>query len=347
MPTTQSWDRFQSQSGRPGTLSDNSIIDLLEDRGGIIWVCTEGGLNRLDPRSGSFESLRTGDGLPSDVLRGILEDADGMLWIASNQGLARLDPRTRKVRVFDENDGLPGRQFSSGARLRLRSGELLFGTTQGFVRFDPRALRPNTDPPPVVLTGFEVFNQPMLPGRAGSPLRQSITETRRLEVPARLSVLDFQFAALNYRSSARSQYRFMLEGFDEDWRKPGPERRATYTNLDPGRYRLRVKAANSDGVWNESGVDLELTVVPPWWRTWWFRSAAALGVLSERSRRAGSPRGAVPVRGCARRNANGKRPRSAGGRRPCCAKASESIASWSSMPTASSCAGRATGGSSS
>ena len=212
-------------------------------------------MNRLDPRTGRFENLRTADGLPSDVLRGILEDEDGMLWIASNQGLARLDPRTRKIRIFDENDGLPGRQFTSNARLRLRSGELLFGTTQGFVRFDPGALQPNTDPPPVVLTGFEVFNQPMLPGLPGSPLRQSITETRRLEIPARLSVLGFQFAALNYRSSARNQYRFMLEGFDEDWRKPGPERRATYTNLDPGRYRLRVKAANSDGVWNEAGVE--------------------------------------------------------------------------------------------
>jgi PAS domain S-box-containing protein len=281
VPASQSWDRFQSRRAEPGGLSDDRIANLLEDHDGMIWVSTEGGgLNRLDPRAGTFENLRKADGLPSDLLRGILEDDDRLLWVASNQGLARFDRRTRKVRIFDENDGLPGRQFSAHAALRLRSGELLFGTTQGFVRFDPRALHPNTHPPPVVLTGFEVFNQPVLPGLPDSPLRQSITETRRLEVPARLSVLSFQFAALSYRSSARSQYRFMLEGFDEGWRTPGPERRATYTNLDPGRYRLRVKAANGDGVWNETGVDMELTVVPPWWRTWWLRGAAALGMLA-------------------------------------------------------------------
>ena len=280
VPATQNWDRFQHQLGKPATLSNNDVIDLLEDREGAIWVSTGGGgLNRLDPQTATCENFQTAAGLPSEVLRGIVEDDDGMLWIGSNQGLARFDPRTRKIRVFDEHDGLPGRQFSSNGRLRLRSGELVFGTTQGFVKFDPRALRTNTNPPPVVLTGFEVFSQPMLPGLPASPLRQSITETRRLEIPARLSVLSFQFAALNYRSSTRNQYRFMLEGFDESWRKPGPERRATYTNLDPGRYRLRVKAANGDGVWNEAGVNLELVIVPPWWRTWWCRGAAVLGLI--------------------------------------------------------------------
>jgi PAS domain S-box-containing protein len=281
VPATQSWDRFQSQLGKSGTLSNNDVIDLLEDREGMIWVSTGGGgLNRLDPHTTRFENFRAADGLPSDVLRGILEDDDGMLWVASNVGLARFDPRTRNIRIFDENDGLPGGLFSSNARLQLRSGELVFGSTRGFVRFDPRALQKNTNPPPVVLTGFEVFNQPMLPGSPGSPLRQSITETRRLEIPARLSVLSFQFAALNYRSPAHNQYRFMLEGFDKDWRTPGPEQRATYTNLDPGRYLLRVNAANSDGVWNEAGVNLEVIIVPPWWRTWWFRGAALLALLA-------------------------------------------------------------------
>ena len=281
VPATRSWDRFQHQPGKPGTLSHSEVIDLLEDRQGAIWVSTGGGgLNRLDPQTGTGENFRTAGGLPSDLLRGIVEDADGMLWISSNQGLARFDPRTSRIRVFDEHDGLPGRQFSSNGRLRLRSGELVFGTTQGFVRFDPRALQPNTNPPPVVLTGFEVFNQPMRPGLPDSPLRQSISETRRLELPARLSVLSFQFAALNYRSSVRNQYRFMLEGFDQGWRKPGPERRATYTNLDPGRYRLRVQAANGDGMWNLTGVNLELVIVPAWWQTWWSRGAAGLGLLA-------------------------------------------------------------------
>jgi signal transduction histidine kinase/ligand-binding sensor domain-containing protein len=279
-PATQDWDRFLCQSGHSGTLSNYWIFDLLEDRAGLIWATSEGGgLHRLDPRTGQCTHFRTADGLASDVLRGVLEDADGALWIGSNQGLMRFDPRTRHVRTFDETNGLPGRQLNPHARLRLASGDLLFGTTRGFIRFDPRALPLDTRPPPVVFTSFEVFNETMAPAVPGSPLGRSITETPRLEIPARLSVLSFQFAALSFRSPARCQYRFKLEGFDDEWRKSGTEHRATFTNLDPGRYRLRVQAANSDGVWNEAGASLELVVVPPWWRTGWFMSAATLLVL--------------------------------------------------------------------
>ena len=279
-PAKQSWDRFQSQPGQPGTLNNYWIFDLLEDSAGMIWATTEGGgLNRLDPHTGKCENFRTADGLPSDVLRGLLQDDDGALWIGSNRGLTRFDPRTRRVRVFDESDGLPGSQLNPHARLRLSTGDFLFGTTQGFVRFDPRALGVNTRPPPVVLTNFQVFNETVLPAQANSPLRQSITETKRLEIPSRLSVISFKFAALSFRSAARTQYRFKLEGFDDDWRNPGSEHRATFTNLDPGHYRLRVKAANGDGVWNESGVSLDLIVVPPWWRTWWFKGSTALALL--------------------------------------------------------------------
>lgn len=279
-PATQDWDRFNCQPDHPGALGNYWIFDVLEDRAGMIWATTEGGgLHRLDPRTGACENFRTADGLSSDVLRGLLEDEDGALWIGSNQGLMRFDPRTRRVRIFDESNGLPGRQLNPHARLRLASGDLLFGTTRGFVRFDPHALPLNSLPPPVVFTEFEVFNETMSPAVPGSPLRRSITETPRLEIPSKLSLISFQFAALSFRSPARSQYLFKLEGFDDNWRKPGAEHRATFTNLDPGRYRLRVKAANGDGVWNDIGAALDLIVVPPWWRTGWFMIGVALLVL--------------------------------------------------------------------
>jgi two-component system sensor histidine kinase ChiS len=277
---TESWDRFQSRPGERATLGGYWIFDLLEDRAGMIWATTEGGgLNRLDPRTGQCENFRTADGLPSDVLRGIIEDDAGVLWIGSNSGLVRFDPQTRQVRVFDESNGLPGRQFNPHARLRLGTGELLFGTTQGFVRFDPRQLKIHDQPPPVVLTEFEVFGQPVRPARSGGILARSITETQRLEIPAGYPVIGFQFASLSFTSPERIQFRIKLEGFEEAWRDPGPGRRATFTNLDPGHYRLRIKAANSDGVWNEKGVALDLVVVPPWWRTWWLKGGAALFVI--------------------------------------------------------------------
>lgn len=278
---TDDWDRFQTGPGQPGTLNGYWVFDLLEDRDGMIWATTEGGgLNRLNPSTGEVASFRVADGLPTDVLRGIMQADDGALWVGSNRGLIRIEPDRFRVRVFDESNGLPSAQLNPHARTRLAGGDFLFGTTRGFVRFDPNYVPINARPPPVVLTEFDVFNQSVRPGKEGGPLLKSITETKRLEIPAGLSVISFQFAALSYRSPSRTQYRFMLEGFDEGWREPGAERRATFTNLDPGHYRLRVKAANGDGVWNEEGVSLELIVIPPWWRTPWFLSVAVFVTLA-------------------------------------------------------------------
>lgn len=277
---TQTWDRFDGHRGECATLTGFWIFDLYEDRDGTIWATSEGGgLHHLDPRTGHNENFRTAAGLPSDVLRGIVADDAGILWIGSNRGLVRFDPATRHIRVFDEGNGLPGSQFNPHARYRLPSGELLFGTTQGFVRFDPRKLDQHAPPPPVVLTQFEVFNTTVRPGAADGILPRSITETHELALSARYSVIQFRFAALSFGSRAHIRYRIKLEGFDRDWRVIEGEPRATFTNLDPGNYRLRV-LAEGDGETSADGVSLALTIVPLWWQSWWFRGTAALGILA-------------------------------------------------------------------
>jgi PAS domain S-box-containing protein len=290
------WDRLASEGSGPGALSDGFVVDLFEASDGALWIATQGGgLNRHDPVTGRIDVFGPRDGLPSGHVRGILESPDGVLWVSTNQGLARLDPRTRRVRVYDAADGVQGLLFNRGARLRLRSGDLLFGGSQGYTAFDPLAIGENVEPPPVVITQLETFPGPgegSLPPSPGG----SISETRTLTVPTSLSVLTFQFAALNYRAPHKNRISYRLEGFDDDWRAAGAERRATYTNLDPGRYRLRVRAANNDGTWNEEGVALDLVVVPPFWRKPWFRflsmtlalvalSTAAWWVSSSRMRR--------------------------------------------------------------
>ncbi|HLP00458.1 MAG TPA: two-component regulator propeller domain-containing protein [Opitutaceae bacterium] len=277
---TRDWDRYQGAAGGPPLLGNHWVFDLLDDQDGRIWATSEGGgLYRLDPRTGTCENFRTTDGFPSDILRGMLRADDGALWIGSNRGLIRFDPRTSNVRVFDESNGLPDNLFTPHGRTRITCGDFLFGTARGFVRFDPRAVRIDARPPVVAFTGLQVFDEWVLPARPGSPLSQSISETQELSLPAELSVVSFQFAALSFRSPARVQYRFKLEGFDDTWRTPGPDRRATFTNLDPGRYRLLVKAANGSGIWNDTGASLELTIVPPWWRTFWFKGLVVLAVL--------------------------------------------------------------------
>jgi signal transduction histidine kinase/ligand-binding sensor domain-containing protein len=280
-PATGRWQRFLDRPGQPGALTGFWVFDLLEDRTGQIWASSEGGgLSRLDPHSGAAVNFRTGHGLPGNVLHGLLEDEAGALWIGTNRGLVRFDPPTGRIRVFDESNGLPGAQFNPHARLRLRNGDFLFGTTQGFVRFAPAALLRDSPPPRVVLTEFTIANVVVQPGVPGSLLARSITETRRLEVPANAGVLGFEFAGMDFRSPARLRYQVRLDGFDSAWRDLGHERRAIFTRLDAGEYRLRIRASNGATGWSSGDTGLELIVVPPWWRTSWFRGGLGLGVIA-------------------------------------------------------------------
>ncbi|MBI5380335.1 MAG: PAS domain-containing protein [Opitutae bacterium] len=281
LPESNTWKYYRPEPGKPHALNNDTINDVLEDRNGILWLATHGGgLNRFDPRTEHFSAFRESDGLTSDIVMSVLQDEQGRLWMATNKGLGRFDPQTRDCRTYDEGDGLPSTPFNRGARLHRRSGELLFGCYDGFVAFHPNRIVPDTSKAPVVLTRFEVFNEPQQPGAPDSPLTQSIVETQRIEIPARFSIVGFQFAALGYRAPERTRYEYRLEGFDADWRKAGPERRATYTNLAPGQYRFLVRAANREGQWNTNGTGLELIVHPAWWQLWWVRGLTTVGLFA-------------------------------------------------------------------
>jgi PAS domain S-box-containing protein len=268
------WSRFECAPDHPGALA-NSLNDMLEDADGTLWVATSGGgLNHVNVATRRCDVYGPKDGLPSTVIRSLLP-AGRTLWMGTTEGLVAFDTTTKRVRVYDETNGLHGRVFNRGARWLLRSGQLMMGGPGGFEIFNPNLIGPDDSVPPVVITRLELLNQEVRPG-PGSALEKSITLARRLEVPSRADLVSFQFAALAYRSPKRTRLQYRLDGFDPDWRDSGPERRATYTNLAPGRYTFRVRGANSEGVWSRAGAELELVVVPAWWQTWWFATAAAL-----------------------------------------------------------------------
>jgi PAS domain S-box-containing protein len=277
-PSTDSWKNYYHDANDPQSLSFNMITDMLEDHEGRLWIATAGGgINRFDNASETFEYFTVENGLPSNMIRGFIEDQDGFFWLLTNNGLCRFDRETHQCRTYDEN--VPGTFTNGNARYLGCSGEIFIGSTEGLTIFNPQDIHPNDIASPLVLTRFEIFNQTMLPGRKDSPLTKSITETNRIEIPSIHSMISFQFALLNYRSSSRNQYKYMLEGFDTNWRISGPERRATYTNLFPGHYKFRVKAANNEGVWSSKGVNLELIVLPLWWQAWWIRWGIIVGLL--------------------------------------------------------------------
>jgi PAS domain S-box-containing protein len=278
-PAHDDWDRFACDPEHPGTIGRNLANALLEGADGSLWVGTAGsGVNHVDLGTRRCDAFGPAEGLPSGLLRSILDGNDGALWMGTSEGLVRFDPVTHRVRVFDEAHGILGRSLARGARLKLPTGELMMGSSRGIVTFDPLRIGGGDVVPPVVLTRLEVFNETLMPGGPGSPLRESITTTKRLELPSRAEMLSIYFAALDFRSPSRSRLSYRLEGFDHEWREAGAEHRAIYTNLAPGGYVFRVRAANAEGVWDDRGVAIELVIVPAWWQTLWFRGLLGLGL---------------------------------------------------------------------
>ena len=272
---------FVHEPGR-NSLSNNTINYIYTDSRHNFWVCTADGLNLLDRKTGVFTVYGTRDGLPSSVIFGILEDNDGRLWVSTNNGLSRLDPRTGAIRNFSAADGLQSNQFKPHACYKSPDGALYFGGVNGFNKIYPDSIRDYPFDPPLLITGFSIFNKEVPIGDSlhPSPLARDITMTQAITIPYKSSVISLEFASLNYTVTEKKHYAYRLEGFDPGWNDVGTNRTATYTNLNPGTYTFEVRGWDNNGRWSPTQASLQLTVLPPFWQTWWFRIIAAIGILS-------------------------------------------------------------------
>ena len=258
----------------PESLSSNRIQQVFEDSRGNVWVATISGLSRFVPETDRFENYDESDGLLTNDLRSIAEDENGHLWIGSAEGLSRMDPDTGQIQNFTRDDGLQRSEFSRYSAILLSTGELAFGGLNGFNLFHPDQIRANPHVPDVYITGFWLFNQQITPQSPDSPLDQSMILTDTVRLSHNENVFTFEFVALNYTLADQNEYAYMMEGFDSEWNYSGNFRSATYTNLDPGTYRFRVRASNNDGLWNEEGASVAVIIVPPFWQTYWFYGLA-------------------------------------------------------------------------
>jgi len=283
-------DRFDKRTGTfthyrhsdNNSLSSNSIHHIYEDSHGGIWICTAVGLNLLDPATGRCTVYASKDGLPSDIVFGILEDNNGLFWISSNGGLSRFDPATRTFTNFSAADGLQSNEFKAHCCFKSVTGALYFGGVNGFNVFYPDSIKAVAFDPPLLITGFQIFyiEVPVSDEKAISPLQQAITETKEITLSYKSSVLSFEFASLNYTVPEKKQYAYILEGFDKKWNNIGSRRRAIYTNLDPGVYVFKVRGLTNDGKWSGATTSIQLTITPPFWMTWWFRSLIVVFILA-------------------------------------------------------------------
>ncbi len=246
-----------------------SVHSIYEDRGGTLWVGTTNDLNRFDPSTGTFSHSNVSQHIGGNFITGILEDASGCLWLTNSKGVSKFDPHTGKFRSYDKSDGVPINPTWGKACCMSRNGEMFFGGTNGFVRFHPDSIEDNSYVPPVVITAFKIFDNPVL-------LDTVISEKKLLQLSHRDNAISFEFVALNYTSPEKNQYAYKLEGFNEEWDYCGTRRYASYTNLDEGSYVFRVKGSNNDGVWNEEGTSIVLVITPPFWNTWWFKTVFLL-----------------------------------------------------------------------
>ncbi len=269
-PETGFVNRYRHLPEDPKSISSDAITILFEDSKKTLWVGTEdAGLNRYDDVSRTFTSYRKSDGLPSDAIHGILEDGTGKLWLSTNKGLSHFDPISGTFTNYDQDNGLPSNQFSLGASLKTRSGEMLFGSINGYTIFKPADIAQNTFKPPVVISDFQLQNKAVPIGGENSPLEKHISEMETITLANNQSVFSFGFVALNYVRSGKNQYAYMMEGLDNEWNYVGDKRTADFTTLPHGEYVFRVKAANNSGVWNETGTSIQILILPPWYKTWW------------------------------------------------------------------------------
>jgi PAS domain S-box-containing protein len=277
-PRTGQFTRYRHTPQTPGGLGSDLVQAVWVDRSGVVWLGTQRGLVRFDPADGTFTPFTEREGLCNNVVNGILEDSRGDLWLSTLNGLSRFNPRGRTFKNYYVSDGLAGNEFV-GVAHKGTGGEMFFGSSGGLTSFFPDQVVDNSYLPPVVLTDFQLFGNPVAVG-GDSPLQQAISFTPALTLDYGQNTLSFEFAALSFASPQRNRYRHRLEGLEGRWIETDCHHRfVSYTTLAPGEYVFRVQGSNNRGVWNEEGASVRIRILPPWWNTWWFQTGCAAVIL--------------------------------------------------------------------
>jgi len=291
-PAEETFQIFRHNADDTTSLSSDIVFDMEESKSGIVWVTTMGGgLNAYNPRTGKFKAYTTRDGLPSNAVMSIVEDNNKNYWLGTLSGISCFTPPADPFdedchpihfRNYSSSDGLPANDLQLRGAYKAQDGKLYFGTqSKGFFYFNPDELKDNAYVPPVYLTEFKLFNQPVGVHDSARILNVPIEDTREITLTYQQNMISFAFSALNFIHPEKNQYAYMLVGFDKDWIYTDAARRfANYTNLDPGEYLFKVKGSNNDGLWNEKFASVKLIILPPYWQTWWFRILAAAAVVA-------------------------------------------------------------------
>jgi len=255
------------------SISDNQINCIFEDSKKNIWVATPSGLNLFDESTQTFKHITTKNGLPDNQINSIIEDNEGNLWFGSNSGLTRFNPLSFQIKNFGEKYDLPGRILLHQSVLKAKNGDLFFGGNRGFTFFNPNHLSTSISFPPLYITDLMIFDKSIQVGEKVNGhvvLENDITKSKSITLHHTENSFSFTFSALDYANSSKVDYYYKMDGFDMDWRKADYRNRsASYTNLDAGNYAFKVKLVSGINDLDGIPVELNVNILPPWWRSWW------------------------------------------------------------------------------
>jgi two-component sensor histidine kinase/ligand-binding sensor domain-containing protein len=249
-------------------LSSNRIFSITEDLNGAIWFGTSVGLTKLTENKTIFYFKQKG--LPNEFIYSILVDKKNQLWVSTNFGLSVFNQDTNSFTNYTKNDGLQNNEFNGKAGYKDEQGLFYFGGIDGVNIFDPSKIIKNPHLPDVYIEQVDLFN---------SPLEKNELFLDKLSFKNDENVISFNFSALNFINPEKVNYSYRLVGFDKGWRSITKDKSTTYTNLDPGDYVFQVKATNDNGIWSKQIDTLSISIIPPWYKTLWFKIGLVLALI--------------------------------------------------------------------
>lgn len=268
---------YLHDAGKPTSISNNRVNSIFEDSQHRLWLATDDGLCLFNPNQQNFTTYSLRHGFLSNMMFSILEDRTDRLWVTTSKGLACFTPATENAVVYTKASGLLNDQFNYNSAYKDSSGNMYFGSVKGMIRFNPGKFMRNSYLPPVYITGFQVYNREAM---VGGILKKSISQTDTIVLSHDQSSFSIDFAALSYTSPEMTAYSYKMEGLDRDWTYLEANRKAFFTKLSPGTYRFMVKAASSGGNWSLTPRVLTITILPPFWASYWAYAAYLLLLCS-------------------------------------------------------------------
>ncbi len=262
-------------------IGNNSLTALFTDSKGRLWIGGDfDGLFCFDESSESFSVINKDKGFTNATIQSIVEDQEGNLWVSSEDFLFRIkiDSQTRvfdnsdiQITKFSNKDGVSVKQFSHNASVLINEKQLAFGATKGVTIFNPSTIYKAPNENEIVLTTLIINNEVVESNEDNSILSKPISETSEITINYDQGYLGLEFSSLNFINPKKSRYAYKLDDDlrNDEWHDTGTQNRINLSNLNPGKYLLSIKSTNEDSIWNPKIKTLEITVLPPWWKTWW------------------------------------------------------------------------------